>query len=68
MVKTLPPMQETKVRYLGQEDPLEKEMADLGSIPRLGRSPGKGKDYPFQFSSLENSMDYIVHGVTKSQK
>ena len=42
-------------------------VGDLGSIPRLGRSPGKGKDYPFQFSSLENSMDYIVYGVTKSQ-
>ena len=29
---------------------------DLGSIPRLGRSPGKGKGYPFQYSGLENSM------------
>ena len=27
MVKHLPAMQETWVRYLGQEDPLEKEMA-----------------------------------------
>ena len=26
MVKNLPPMQETWVRSLGQEDPLEKEM------------------------------------------
>ena len=26
-VKNLPPMQETQVRSLGQEDPLEKEMA-----------------------------------------
>ena len=26
----------------------------------------KGKGYPFQYSGLENSMDYIVHGVTKS--
>ena len=23
--------------------------------------------YPLQYSGLENSMDYIVHGVTKSQ-
>ena len=30
---------------------------DLGSIPGLGRSPGKGKDYPLQYSGLENSMD-----------
>ena len=31
---------------------------DLGSIPALGRSPGEGKSYPLQYSSLENSMDY----------
>ena len=40
---------------------------DLGLIPGLGRSPGEGKGYPFQYSGLENSMDCIVHGVTKSQ-
>ena len=40
---------------------------DLGSIPGLGRSPGEGKGNPLQFSGLENSMDCIVHGVTKSQ-
>ena len=40
---------------------------DLGSIPRLGRSPGEGKGYPLQYSGLENSTDCIVHGVTKSQ-
>ena len=39
---------------------------DLGSIPRLGRSPGDGKGYPLQYSGLENSMDCIVPGVTKS--
>ena len=39
---------------------------DLGSIPRLGRSPGEGKVYPLQYSSLEKSMDCIVHGVAKS--
>ena len=38
---------------------------DLGSIPGLGRYPGEGKDYPLQYSGLENSMDCIVHGVTK---
>ena len=36
-------------------------------IPGLGRSPGEGKGYPLQYSGLENSMDCIVHGVTKSQ-
>ena len=40
---------------------------DLGSIPGLGRSPGEGKGYWLQYSGLENSMDYIVHGVPKSR-
>ena len=40
---------------------------DLGFIPGLGRSPGEGKGYPFQYSGLENSMDCIVLGVAKSQ-
>ena len=39
---------------------------DLGSIPGLGRSPGEEKGYPLQYSSLENSMDCIVHGVAES--
>ena len=39
---------------------------DLGSIPGLGRSPGVGKGYPLQYSGLDNSMDCIAHGVTKS--
>ena len=42
-------------------------MQDLGSIPGLGRSLGEGKGYPLHYSGLENSMDCIVHGVTKSQ-
>ena len=42
-------------------------MGNLGSIPGLGRSPGEGNGYPFQYSGLENSMDYTVLGVTKSQ-
>ena len=40
---------------------------DLGSIPGLGRSPGEGKGYLLQYSGLENSMVYIVHGIKKSQ-
>ena len=39
---------------------------DMGSIPGLGRSSGKGNGYPLQYSGLENSMDCIVHGVTES--
>ena len=49
-------MQETKVRFLGWEDPLEKETAT----------------YPLQYSGLENSMDgeawqATVHEVSKSR-
>ena len=40
---------------------------DLGLILRLGRFPEEGKGYPFQYCGRENSMDYIIHGVTKSQ-
>ena len=41
---------------------------DLGSVPGLGRSPGEGNGYLFQYSCLENPMDRgawqtTVHGV-----
>ena len=42
-------------------------VGDLGSIPGLGRFLEEGKGYPLQYSGLENSMNYIVHGITKSQ-
>ena len=64
------------VRFLGLEDPLEKDRlptpvflgfrggsdskesicnaGDLGLIPGLGRSPGRGHGNPFQYSCLEN--------------
>ena len=42
-------------------------VGDLGSVPGLGRSPGEGKGYSLQYSGLENSMDCIVHGVSKSK-
>ena len=45
---------------------------DMGLIPELERSPGRGNGNPLQYSCLENSMDReawqaIVHGVTKSR-
>ena len=43
------------------------DAVDLRLIPGLGRSPREGKGYPLQYSGLENSMDCIVHWVTKSQ-
>ena len=36
------------------------------SLAFLERYPGEGKGYLLQYSGLENSMDYIVHGVAKS--
>ena len=46
-------------------------VGNLGSIPGLGRSPGEGNAYLFQYSCLENPMDggawqATVHGVAKS--
>ena len=31
-----------------------------------GKSPGEWKTYPFQFSGLDNSMDFKNHGTVKS--
>ena len=41
MVKHLPSMQETQVRCLGLEDPLEKEMAIHSSTLLPGKSHGR---------------------------
>ena len=38
----------------------------LGSTPGLGRSPVEGNGYPLH-SGLENSMNCIVQGITKSR-
>ena len=52
----------------GSEQTLESYFdSTLGSIPGLGRPPGEGNGYPLQYSRLENSMDCIVSGVTKSR-
>ena len=53
MVKKLPAMQETRVRSLGQEDPLEKEMSTYSSIIAWEISTDRG---PWQAT---------VYGVTK---
>ena len=42
------------------------DSGDLGSILGLGISPGEGNGHPCQYSGLENSMDCIVHGFSKS--
>ena len=48
------------------------DVAEVGSIPVSGRSPGGGNGNPLQYSCLENPMDRgawwaTVHGVTKSR-
>ena len=42
------------------------DLGEVGSIPGSGRLPEAGNGSPLQYSGLENSMDYIVHEVTKS--
>ena len=37
-------------------------MGDLDLIPGLGRSPGEGKGYPFQYSGLETLMLGKIEG------
>ena len=42
---------------------------ELGSIPRLGKTPGEGNGYPLQYFCLKNSRDRgawwaTVHGIT----
>ena len=54
MVKNLPAMQETQVRSLDQEDPLEKEMATHSSILAWRIPMDRGTWWA------------TVHGITKS--
>ena len=49
-----------------------EDIRDMGSIPGLGRSLGRGHGNPLQYSCLENCMDRgawwaTVHIVAKSQ-
>ena len=55
MVKNLPAMQETQVRSLGQEDPLEKGMATQLQYFYLENLMDRG------------GRQVIVHGVAKSR-
>ena len=46
------------------------DVRDVGSIPRLGRSPGVGNGNPLQYSCLENPTDReawqaTVHSVSE---
>ena len=69
LVKNLPAMQETWVRFLGWEDPLEKGKAaqTVKHLPAMQEmraqplgwkdSPGEGNGNPLQYPCLENLMD-----------
>ena len=54
MVKNLSAMQETWVQYLGQEDPLEKEMATHSSI-LAWKTPRKEKPGGLQSMGLRRT-------------
>ena len=41
---------------------------DLGSNPRMGRSPGEGNGNPLQYSCLENPMDGGAWWATRGRK
>ena len=62
---------ESQVAAVVKNAPAEAEdITDVGSTPRLGRSPGGGNGNPLQFSYLKNPMDRgawqaTVHGVAR---
>ena len=52
-VKSLPAMQETRVQSLGQEDPLDKEMATLTPVLLPGKIPWMEKPGELQSMGLQ---------------
>ena len=59
----------TSAFWLSDKQPV-CNAGEAGSIPGLGRSPGRGNGNPFQYSCLGNPMDRgtwsaTVHGVTE---
>ena len=67
MVNNLPAMQETGVRFLGQKDPLEKEMATHSSIPAW-RIPWTEEPVGLQsMGSQTVGLDLATHKRIKKQ-
>ena len=72
-VKRLPAMRETRVRFLGQEDPLEKEMA-IHSITLAWKIPwteepdrlqSMGSQSPARLSQLHFHFHMYVFGLPR---
>ena len=65
LVKNLPAMQETQVRFLSREDPLEKEMATHSSIPALRipwtEEPGRLQSTGLQESDTTQLLNHHHH-------
>ena len=55
-IKNLPAMQETQVRFLSQEDPLEKGMVGMVTHPST---------FAWRVPRTEEPGELLVHGVTK---
>ena len=49
-----------------QGKPKNTGVGSLSLLQGWGGLLEKGEIYPLQYSGLENSMDYTVHGVAKS--
>ena len=64
MVKCLAAMRETPVRSLGQEDPLEKEMA-THSIPLPGKSNGQRSPLGYSPWGSRVGHEFSSDGVNK---
>ena len=62
----------SQVVLVGENPPINAgDTRDMGSIPRLGRSPAGGHGNPLQYSCLENPMERgawlaTVSGTAKS--
>ena len=65
LVKNLPAMQDTQVRFLSREDPLEKEMATHSSIPAWRipwtEEPGRPQSMESQESDTTQRLNHHHH-------
>ena len=42
-----------------------RDLGNAGSVPGLGRFPGRGNGNPLQYSRLDNPIDRGIHGGLK---